>query len=376
MSVPYWQLRSLMEAVYRQDDPSKNVGLLDQLVGAAPTPLPAPPPTPAPAAEQYLGADTTKLSVETTLCMKALPTGIYHLFNPGRDPLLRVRIENHDSVNTKRVRVEVYLEELSAHAVATREIEPSSNVELPFLPTLIPARAREVTEIQWATLHVVVTDLDGKEEGHETHPILCLARSSGYNLARDGATGALQDLSHYYGAWVTPHVEAVEERVRVAAGRLPAGGILGYQQDADGPIDVTPQVEALFDALAQAEVRYVNSIIAYGAPPGVFMQRTRLPRESLAAKSANCLDGTVLMASLLEAASLSPALVLVPGHAFVGWETWGGKGDWQFLETTLIGTKDFAAARASGQRQYEKWKERALVHPVAELREKQIWPME
>src|SRR4029077_11411867 len=81
------------------------------------------------------------------------------------------------------------------------------------------------------------------------------------------------------------------------------------------------------------------------AGPGQITQRTRLPRESLRHKSANCIDGTVLMASLLEAASLHPAIVLVPGHAFVGWETWEGSDEWDYLETTMIASHDFEAAR-------------------------------
>ncbi len=54
------------------------------------------------------------------------------------------------------------------------------------------------------------------------------------------------------------------------------------------------------------------------------------------------------MASLLEAASLQPAIVLVPGHAFVGWETWEGTDEWDYLETTMIATHDFDAARRRG----------------------------
>jgi hypothetical protein len=367
-----------MEAVYRQGDPAADEALLQQLVDAAPPPEKAPPPPVAePDRKHHLGSNTTKLSVDTTLCMKALPTGIYPLFDPRRDPLLRVLVKNHDGMRTRRVRVEAYIEGLSARAIKTEEIRPSGEATFALLPTLLPARAKEVTEIQWATLHVEVVDLDGKEERHDTYPMLCLARGSGFNLARDEETGALHDLSHYYGAWVTPHVAAVEERVRRAADLLSDGGILGYQSNADGPIDVTPQVEALFKSLVHAGIRYVSSTIAYGVP-GVFMQRTRLPRESLETKSANCLDGTVLMASLLEAASLNPGIVLVPGHAFVAWQTWRDQDEWDFLETTLIGKEDFEAARRSGRAQYKKWNAygKARMHRVDELRTKQIWPME
>jgi hypothetical protein len=88
----------------------------------------------------------------------------------------------------------------------------------------------------------------------------------------------------------------------------------------------TEQVGALYQALKEAGLTYINSVIDYGAAACQATQRTRLPRESLATNSANCIDGTVLMASLLEGASLNAALVLIPGHAFVGWQSWDGDG--------------------------------------------------
>jgi hypothetical protein len=135
-------------------------------------------------------------------------------------------------------------------------------------------------------------------------------------------------------------------------------------------------VATSYRSLQEVQIVCVNSVIDYGASPGHMTQRTRLPRESLEQRSADCIDGTVLMASLLEGASLHPAPVLVPGHAFVGWETWEGSGQWQFLETTLIGSGDFAAACESGRRQHEEYKkyygDRLKPHSVARLHERGI----
>jgi hypothetical protein len=108
-------------------------------------------------------------------------------------------------------------------------------------------------------------------------------------------------------------------------------------------------VKALYDALKNTgQITYVNSLIAFTPEEGLSTQRVRLPRESLQDKQANCIDGTVLFASLLEGVSLNPAIVVVPGHAFVGWETWRDSDEWEYLETTMIGTHDFEAARKSG----------------------------
>src|SRR5262245_9868220 len=111
---------------------------------------------------------------------------------------------------------------------------------------------------------------------------------------------------------------------------------------------------SFYQALREAGIVYVNSVTDYGAAAGQVTQRTRLPRESLAGRGANCIDGTVLMASLLEGACLNAALVFVPGHAFVGWEVWPESDEWRYLETTMIGTHKFEAACASGQRQFKQ----------------------
>jgi hypothetical protein len=296
--------------------------------------------------------------------MQPLPMGIYHLLDPETEPLFKVTVTNL-ATHPRRVRVTAYLEGLSAQAVKTIELEKKgrekAQATFAMHPTPLPDRARLVTEVQWATLHIIADILGGTKEEqspipvlcecHNTFPIVCLARTSSFSSVRRPDTGEQVDLTHYYGAWVTPYVEAVQERIRHAASLSPDKKLGGYQRGRDS---VTRQVKALYQAVREAGLTYVNLVIDYGAGPGQVTQRTRLPREALVQKSANCIDGTVLLASLLEGASLNPAVVLVPGHAFVGWETWDGSGEWSYLETTLIGSAEFEAACQSATLQYEK----------------------
>jgi hypothetical protein len=386
----YRLVRGLQATVYAQADPSADAELYQQLTQeearlhdleqqfVAPSAAPAKEPAAEAPHDRFLGPETTGLRVQPTVNMQPLPTGIYHLLDPETDPLLTVALGNESS-DTKRVCVKAFLEGLSAQAIRTVELPAGESLPRPLrlLPTLFPERAQAITEVQRATLHLIVEDLDGKPESHDTFSLVCLARTSSFNGVRQPDTGRVVDLSHYYGAWVTPHVEAVQARIRRAADHWPGRQIWGYQGT---PESVPQQVAALYQALREAEIVYVNSVIDYGAPPGMFTQRTRLPRESLTQKSANCIDGTVLMASLLEGASLSPAIVLVPGHAFLAWETWQESGEWRYLETTLIGTADFDAACLAGRRQYEFHQKQspALVKllPLHDLRARGIWPME
>jgi hypothetical protein len=85
----------------------------------------------------------------------------------------------------------------------------------------------------------------------------------------------LVDLTRYYGAWVTPYAEAVQERIRRAADLSGSGMIWGYQGE---PSSVEQQVKALFQSLREAGITYVNSVTDYGAAVSQATQRTRLPR--------------------------------------------------------------------------------------------------
>jgi hypothetical protein len=112
-------------------------------------------------------------------------------------------------------------------------------------------------------------------------------------------------------------------------------------------------VGCVFDALKAEKLTYINSLVSLGVATDTVMQRVRLPREALEYRSANCIDGTVLTASVLEFASLNPGIVLVPGHAFLAWQPSRtpeeGKDEWDYLETTMIGSADFDSANVRGR---------------------------
>ena len=386
------QLHRLRTAVYSQSDPAADTALRAEIsrlqealreaeAASAPTTTALVPSPPVAPGGRLLGPETTGLKVEPTLNMNPVPTSIYPLLDPSTDPLLTVAVTNVSlDAKTKRVCVRAWIEGLSAETVRTIELKRGVKepTVLKLLPLFFPERINLITTVQRATLHLRVDDLDGKPECHDTFPLVLLARTCGFNAVRDPKTGTPKDLTPYYGAWVTPHAEAVQERVRRAAALHPAGMLAGYIRG--GPDRVREQVGALYRSLQEAGIAYINSVTDYGAPAGSVTQRARLPRESLAQKSANCLDGAVLFASLIEGASLSPALLLIPGHALVGWESEEEAGDWQFLETTMLGTADFDAACRSGQKQYEEAREFApdeiRLHRVATLRARGVWPME
>ncbi|MFM7132915.1 MAG: hypothetical protein ACKO0W_01210, partial [Planctomycetota bacterium] len=103
--------------------------------------------------------------------------------------------------------------------------------------------------------------------------------------------------------------------------------------------------------LVRRGLRYQNLTAADG-----LAQRCRLVHESIASGNANCVDGTVLLASFMQAVGIESYIVLMPGHAMLCLDV----GDrFVFIETTAAGVSVpgdpsthyndvFAALRARG----------------------------
>ncbi len=326
-----------------------------------------------------MGPHSTGFTVSVRLRMAQIPSSIVHLLDAAAHPLLSVRLHNGRHA-TARVRLSAFVEGYSAHAVDTVEIPPGKESEAALLPTFFPDRLATLTELTRASLHLQVDDLDGKTEQARSFPLWLLARTSAVLHVSDPATGLPRNLMSYLAAWVTPNVPAIFELLRSSAASLRDGSIASYQVDAKG---VAAQVKSIYDALQRTGITYVNSVLCFGPIPGVLAQRIRLPRESLTHRSANCIDGTVLFASILEAASLHPAIVLVPGHAFLAWETTKGTNQWEYLETTLLGSKSYDKAVEQGRKLAQVYQELAKTRPgsfvrlpLQQLRAQGIWPME
>ena len=151
----------------------------------------------------------------------------------------------------------------------------------------------------------------------ETQSLALLALNSAPLASRDPATGELVDQTRYLGAFVTPDDSEIDPFLKRAADFLPEGeSFAGYAGS------VTAQVKALYEALAARDTKYVDSTLDFNPDKAAnATQRVRLPKQALTAKVANCLDGTLLFASLLERVGIEPAIVIVPGHALVAWAT-------------------------------------------------------
>jgi hypothetical protein len=289
---------------------------------------------------------TTNLEVQVQPRMTSVPSAIYHLLDPKSDPPL-VTCTVTTNALVRRVRITAYIEEYSAKAIDTVEVRKgmAEPPKVDLRPTLRPDMVRTLNELTRASLNVLAEDLDsGKVEIHRTMPVWLLARTSAPLSVLDPASGTWRDLSHYLGAFVTPNAPSVMNFVRSVADKNPDMRLVSYQGDVEA------QVKAAFTALKEvANLRYVNSVIDFNPDAGARSQRLRLPRQSLEERQANCVDGAVLFASILESISLNPAIVVLPTHVIVGWETGAGNDKWRYLDTTKIDNRTFEQAVHFGE---------------------------
>lgn len=110
-----------------------------------------------------------------------------------------------------------------------------------------------------------------------------------------------------------------------------------------GEVTTIPQVFAFWKLLRDRGVVY-SSIADNGETSNdeAFSQGVRLFEDVVDDVQANCIDGTAILASCLKGIGINPALIIVPGHAFLGYypdDNNRTKESMLFLETTMIGEK-------------------------------------
>src|SRR3954471_14581530 len=109
------------------------------------------------------------------------------------------------------------------------------------------------------------------------------------------------------------------------------------------------QVFALWSALQKRGLQYSSTTTTPGGSETVQSQFVRFIDQSLTNTQANCVDGSVLFASLLRKISIEPFLVTVPGHMYVGFYLGAGKSQFVGLETTLLGVPDVAEEKKADE---------------------------
>ncbi len=310
---------------------------------------------------QHLQPDTSSLqpikAPELTIDVKdqVFPTAYCYSLTANEYPLVTCTIDNTDAACIDcRVSVEVEIQGFSDPCTDTAEIASGQTKIIRLLPTITHEARLTLTEIRRTECRVIVRKHEKTGSGvlrDKTYPLRLHAADTAL-LAIEKLDGTIEDLTDYLSVFVTPHDETVGEVLTLTRKKA---DMVGYQGDPIHARQITQsQAKAYFETLQEKyDIQYSSASLNFGKVPGQFTQRIRLPKDTLNEKSANCIDGTVLFASLLQLVGFEPFLVIVPGHAFVGWRIWRGSNDYDFLETTMIGSSTFEEALNEGNVQYQ-----------------------
>jgi hypothetical protein len=158
-------------------------------------------------------------------------------------------------------------------------------------------------------------------------------------------SGKVKNLSPLFAGYVDENNPFVQTLLQQALNVHAVNQFDGYQS---GPQGVEMQVFAIWNVLQRRHMHYSSTAtasaqsqwgwVSVGEPEGrVVSQTVRFLDQSIANQQANCIDGAVLFASALYKIGIDPLLVILPGHAFVGYFIDPQHQRPQFLEATLVG---------------------------------------
>jgi hypothetical protein len=151
------------------------------------------------------------------------------------------------------------------------------------------------------------------------------------------------DLGWAFAGYVDPDDATIDAVLALARAGEP-----GFD-DGHGAAAVRRRVGAIWRALERHGLRYAAGDPALSRGPTIYSQRVRLLADAWRERRANCIDGSVLIASALERIGVPAVIALVPGHAFVGFRAGGAQATTEYLETTLVGSAGFARALDAGR---------------------------
>ena len=147
----------------------------------------------------------------------------------------------------------------------------------------------------------------------------------------------MHDIRFMFAAYANENHPQIDQILKEAKATGLCNSFHGYQGTEQ---DVMQQVNSIWVALQRRGITY-SSITNTTPVKGVYAQHVRFLDESINMTQANCVDGSVLMASVLKKIEIKTSLVLVPGHCYLAfYSNDPAKGGKLYgVETTMLGNK-------------------------------------
>lgn len=241
---------------------------------------------------------------------------------------------------------------------------PQANYEYDIYPEIIWDYEKLLNNNQPAMVNFTMkVSINEKELGQKNKIISIRSINECLYGIVDPETGEYTDLSFFFAAYVNENNPLIDEILKQALDTRIINSFSGYQHDEE---KVESQIFSIWYVLQQQGFKYSSITKTSQASKVIRSQRVRPFETSLSTSQANCVDGTVLFASILRAIGIDPILILVPGHMFLGYYLNDKHTSYSFLETTMLGDvhlEDYSTSEsqfAKSLESFERAKEYAI----------------
>lgn len=276
------------------------------------------------------------LSVATTNTQVIPPMSGEYVGNPKSCVAIKLKSGHANTV----VRIELAETPFYARSVSTFVL-PKERTEYIIYPDILWRYNALRDNEQAEPISVVANvEVDGKDLGQKVRTFSVRSINEcllGFNKQLPDGRTRYVSTRLFYAAYVNEENPLIDKVLREALNTRIVRRFLGYQST---PEMVEKQVYALWYVLQKRNFKYSSVSYSSLSSNVVYAQRVRTFEDALNSSQINCVDGSVLFASLLRAINITPVLVQMPGHMFVGYYTDSAKKNLTFLETTMIGDVD------------------------------------
>ena len=276
------------------------------------------------------------LSVATTTTQVIPPMSGEYVGNPKSCVAIKLKSGHANTV----VRIELAETPFYARSVSTFVL-PKEHTEYIIYPDILWRYNALRDNEQAEPISVVANvEVDGKDLGQKVRTFSVRSINEcllGFNKQLPDGRTRYVSTRLFYAAYVNEENPLIDKVLREALNTRIVRRFLGYQST---PEMVDKQVYALWYVLQKRNFKYSSVSYSSLSSNVVYAQRVRTFEDALNSSQINCVDGSVLFASLLRAINITPVLVQMPGHMFVGYYTDSAKKNLTFLETTMIGDVD------------------------------------
>ena len=200
----------------------------------------------------------------------------------------------------------------------------------------------------------VKVTLNGKSLGEKTQTLVVRSINDCFFAVRGEGEDEWIDWSEMFAAYVNESHPVVEEILGEALAAHYVSSFAGYQRSA---ADVKKEINAVWKVLKKRGVKYSNITTSSAESDFMMSQHVRLIGESIRNAQANCVDGSVLLASIFRKLGLNAYLIIAPDHMWVAVDLDNDGEETAFIETTMLSSATLAEAMSVGENELEEYGE-------------------